>query len=94
MSVLKHKIKMEMFILLIFKDLVESLWILKENKIFHSFLTPDKIYLKNGYFKLGGYEFFLNYGTRNALFKNQIEDWALPFMPPEYFLNKVTFYPS
>ncbi len=56
---------MEMFILLIFKDLVESLWILKERKYLHLLISTDQIYLKNGYFKIGGYEFFHEYGVNN-----------------------------
>lgn len=55
MKILKEKIKVDIFVLLIFRDLVEIIWILKENSLFHSIMTLDTIYLKNGYFKLGGF---------------------------------------
>lgn len=91
---IRKKLNIEMFILLILKDLVDILWILKENKIFHSLLCFDSIYLKNGYFKIGGYEHFLEYGTLNDFYKEEINKKYYPFMSPEFFLKKVIYYPS
>lgn len=91
---IRKKLNIEMFILLILKDLVDILWILKENKIFHSLLSFDSIYLKNGYFKIGGFEHFLEYGTQNDFYKEEINKKYYPFMSPEFFLKKVIYYPS
>lgn len=66
MNKLKEKIKVDIFVLLIFRDLIEIIWILKENNLFHSLITLDIIYLKNGYFKIGGYESIISYGTKNS----------------------------
>lgn len=87
MQTIHEKLKMELFIWLIFKDILEILWILRENNIVQSQLNLQSIYLKNGYFKLGCYENMFEYGTKNEKIKENISKKALDFMPPEYFLN-------
>lgn len=94
MSKLKEKIKVDIFVLLIFRDLVEIIWILKENNLFHTLVTHEIIYLKNGYFKIGGFQHIVPYGTKNECIAHNVQVEHLQFMPPEYFLNQVMFYPS
>ena len=72
MEKLRTNIKIDIFILLIFRDLVEVAWILKENKLYHAIFDPQFIYLKNGYFKVGGFEYIVDYGTKNETLEKSV----------------------
>lgn len=86
------EIELGQYLPIIFKDLIDALILMRENKLIHTMISPRVIYIMNGHVKLGGLEYVLEFGDEQSY--QNVPTNMLPYLGPEAFLKSKAIYPS
>lgn len=90
---MQKEIDIGQYIPIVFKDLVDAIVVLRENKLIHHQVTLKNIYIINGYVKLGGLEHVHAIATPLPPFYANCEK-SLEYLSPEFYTKKHLIYPS
>ena len=88
-----NELDIPQYISIIFKDLVDAVVILRENKLIHHQITLRNVFLINGFIKLGGLEYIHPAATPLPSFYNFLPK-SLEFSAPEFHTKKNLIFPS
>lgn len=86
------EIDLAQYLPIIFKDLIDALILLRENKLIHTMISPKVIFVMNGYVKLGGLQHVQEFGNEQSY--QSVPTQLLPYLAPEAFLKRKAIYPS
>jgi serine/threonine protein kinase len=80
------------YLVIIMKDLIDALVILRESKLIHTLICPQVVYVINGYVKLGGLQYIQGISCEQNY--DDIPSKLMPYLSPEIYLKRKAIFPS